>query len=103
MNSKVEKRFKDLVYEVCARFDIEVLALECDKDHTHIFLRSIPGISPSEIMAKIKGFSSRKLRGEFSHLSYQKSLWTRSFFVSTAGKVSSKTIQRYIDEQKKRG
>jgi len=27
------------------------------------------------------------------------SLWTRSYFVSTAGNVSSETIQRYIDAQ----
>ncbi len=51
-------------------------------------------------MAKLKGGSSRVLRKEFKHLSYQSSLWTRSFFVSTAGDVSSETIQKYVENQK---
>jgi len=30
------------------------------------------------------------------------SLWTRSYFVSTAGHVSAKTIQEYIERQSRR-
>lgn len=30
-------------------------------------------------------------------------MWTRSYFVSTAGDVSNATIQRYVEEQKTRG
>ncbi|MGG4345347.1 transposase, partial [Paenibacillus lautus] len=43
------------------------------------------------------------LRQEFGHLAHLPSLWTRSFFVSTAGNVSSETVKRYVEEQKKRG
>lgn len=103
LNQKVEQRFKEIVHEVCTEQEIEILAIECDKDHTHMFLNALPQISPSQIMAKIKGVSSRKLRQEFKHLKHMPSLWTRSFFVSTAGNVSSDTIQKYVDEQKTRG
>lgn len=40
---------------------------------------------------------------EFPHLKHLVSLWTRSFFVSTAGNVSSETIKQYVENQKKRG
>lgn len=30
------------------------------------------------------------------------SLWTRSYFISTAGNVSSETIKGYVETQKKR-
>ena len=103
LDSSVEKRFKELVYEACKEIGVKVLAIDCDKDHTHMFLRSLPQLSPSEIMGKIKGRTSRYLRLEFEFLSRQVSLWTRSFFVSTAGKVSSSTIRNYIESQKKRG
>ena len=103
LNRNVEKRFKELAHEACARINAEVIAVECDKDHVHIFIKSLPILSPSEIMAKVKGVSSRALRKEFEHLGRQLSLWTRSFFVSTAGSVSSKTVQEYIAAQKKRG
>lgn len=55
LNQKVEQRFKEIVHEVCVELKIEILAIECDKDHTHMFLNALPQISPSQIMAKIKG------------------------------------------------
>jgi serine/threonine protein kinase len=39
------------------------------------------------------------LRKEFSELHRLPSLWTRSCFASTAGNVSSETVQRYIEAQ----
>ncbi|WP_214789513.1 IS200/IS605 family transposase, partial [Exiguobacterium sp. s21] len=98
-----ERRFKEIVHDVCEGLDIHLLAIECDRDHTHLFLSALPSISPSDIMARIKGVSSKRLREEFPHLTHLTSLWTRSFFVSTAGNVSSETIKRYVEDQKTRG
>lgn len=99
---EVEQRFKELVNKICEELQIQVIALECDKDHTHMFLNALPHLSPADIMAKIKGVTSKKLREEFPHLQHLPSLWTRSYFVSTAGNVSSETIKRYVENQKKR-
>lgn len=98
----VEDRFKYLVNYICKEMDIEIIAIECDKDHAHIFLNCLPTLSPADIMQKIKGVTSRVLRGEFKELSKMPSLWTRSYFVSTAGNVSSETIKRYVENQKTR-
>ncbi|MFX8285709.1 transposase, partial [Acinetobacter baumannii] len=49
----------------------------------------------------IKGRSSRVLREEFPELLKLPSLWTRSYFLSTAGNVSSEIIQKYIERQSK--
>jgi putative transposase len=102
LQPEVEQRFKELVKEVCEELQIQVIALECDKDHTHLFLNALPTLSPADMMAKIKGVTSKKLREEFPHLHHLPSLWTRSYFVSTAGNVSSETIKRYVENQKKR-
>lgn len=103
LNTDVEKRFKELVQEKCVEMGIEIIAMECDKDHSHLFLNTLPTLSPADIMAKIKGTTSKRLREEFPHLSHLPSLWTRSYFVSTAGNVSSETIRRYVENQKTRG
>ena len=50
----------------------------------------------------IKGNTSIKLRNKFISLTKLKNLWTRSYFVSTTGNVSSETIKWYIDIQKTR-
>lgn len=98
----VEERFKHIVKYVCEDMEIEIIAMECDKDHVHMFLNCLPMLSPVDIMQKIKGVSSRTLRDEFSKLKKMPSLWTRSYFVSTAGNVSSETVKRYVEEQKTR-
>lgn len=103
LRNDVEVRFKELVSEICEDLNINMIALECDKDHTHMFLNALPTLSPADIMAKIKGVTSKKLREEFPHLQHLPSLWTRSYFVSTAGNVSSETIKRYVEQQKTRG
>lgn len=102
LRNDVEERFKELVQEVCEELQIQMIAIECDQDHTHMFLNALPTLSPADIMAKIKGVTSKKLREDFPHLGHMSSLWTRSYFVSTAGNVSSETIKRYVENQKKR-
>lgn len=72
----VENRFKDLVKLKCEELNIEIIAIECDKDHSHLFLNCLPSQSPSEIMREIKGFTSKTLRDEFTQLSRMPSLWT---------------------------
>ncbi|MFB5590221.1 IS200/IS605 family transposase [Bacillus cereus] len=103
LNTKVEERFKELVQEICGELDISIVAMECDKDHVHLFLNTTPTLSPADTMAKIKGVTSKRLREEFPHLQHLLSLWTRSYFVSTAGNVSSETIKHYVENQKTRG
>ncbi|HHL0974650.1 TPA: IS200/IS605 family transposase [Bacillus cereus] len=103
LNTKVEERFKGLVQEVCNELDIVIVAMECDKDHVHLFLHTLPTRSPADTMAKIKGVTSKRLREEFPHLAHLPSLWTRSYFVSTAGNVSIETIKHYVASQKIRG
>jgi len=101
-NSEVDTRFKAIVSEICSDNEWTILAIETDKDHCHLFVNVQPTFSPSDIMKTIKGISSRELRQEFEHLSKMPSVWTRSFFVSTAGNVSSETIKRYVENQRTR-
>jgi putative transposase len=51
----------------------DILALEVAPDHVH-------------------------LRKEFPHLLRLPSLWTSSYFVSTAGNISSETVKKYIED-----
>ena len=98
----VEDRFKTLVAGICEMHSVEILAMECHHDHAHLFLSCMPSDSPSDIMKYIKGGTSYVLRSEFPRLSKMPNLWTRSFFVSTAGNVSSETIRWYVESQKTR-
>lgn len=98
----LEQRFKELVKIKCEELKINIIEIECNEDHVHMFVNCLPALSPSDIMHKIKGFTSKLLRTEFVELSKMPNLWTRSYFVSTAGNVCSETIKQYVENQRKR-
>ena len=98
----LEQRFKELVAEECKKSGIEILALECHIDHVYMFVSVLPTMSIVDIMKHVKGCTSIQIRKDFPQLKAMPSLWTRSYFVSTAGNVSSETIKWYVDTQKTR-
>lgn len=76
-----------------------MLQLAIQPDHVHLFVRVFPTNSAAEVVKNIKGLTS-ELRRKYPVLMRLPSLWTRSYFASTAGNVSEETIRRYIDAQK---
>lgn len=99
----VEARFKELVHQIYEQNNFDILAMECHVDHCHLFLNVPPTISPSDVMRIIKTNTSRVLLKEFSEEIKTNTIWTRSYFVSTAGDVSAAMIRRYVEAQKTRG
>ncbi len=95
----VQKRLKQIITEVITENSWQLIELAIQPDHVHLFVRTNPSTLPSDIPRLIKGRSSRVLRLEFAHLRKLPTLWTHSYFLSTAGNVSSETIQRYIERQ----
>ena len=55
-----------------------------------------PTISAANAVRIIKTNTAMVLLREFSELSRAQSVWTRSYFASTAGEVSSETIKQYM-------
>ena len=76
----------------------DILALEVAPDHIHLFVSVKPTDTPHLVVKAFKGRSSYYLRKEFPQLTKLPSLWTNSYFVSTAGNVSSEAIRRYIED-----
>lgn len=101
--SGVEDRFKELVFQICEQNNFVVLALECNIDHVHLFVNVPPQVSAADVVRVVKANTARVLLKEFSDFFRGNTLWTRSYFASTAGDVSSETIKRYIEQQKAKG
>lgn len=75
--------------------------MEVRPDHVHVFVGAVdPKYSPSDVVKYLKGVSGLALFKKFPELREQfrnGRLWSRSYYVGTAGKVSAETIQRYIE------
>lgn len=101
LTGSIKQRLDVLIHDACREIDCEVLCLAIEPEHVHLFLNSPPDIAPSELMHKIKGRTARYLRQEFPELMKLPSMWTRAYFVSTAGNVSADIIKKYIEAQGK--
>ena len=98
---EIEQRLLGLLAEKSNELGMTIHALEIMPDHVHLFVESDPTRCVAEIVNRLKGYTSRVLRQEFSSLrSRLPTLWSRSYFASSIGHVSAATIERYIAEQK---
>jgi putative transposase len=100
---QVSARLKELVEAKCVERGWSVRAIETSPDHVHAFITTDNVTAPHYLAAQIKGYTSKMLRAEFAVLrSRAPSLWTRSYFIATAGEVSAVTIESYIAAQRTR-
>ncbi len=99
---QVKERLQQIIQTKAKEMDIEIIALEIMPDHVHLFVSAFPKIPVHKIIKNFKGMSSNILRKEFHHLLKLPSLWTHSYFVSTAGNISNETIKKYIEAQSKK-
>ncbi len=96
----IKERCEQLIREKCQQKGWQILTLAIQPDHIHLFGRCFPSTSAAEVVKECKGIASFFLRKEFPELLKLPSLWTHSYFASTAGNVSQESIQRYIEAQK---
>lgn len=89
------------IRDKCSLKGWDILELAIQPDHIHLFVRVWPTDSIADVVKECKGSTARILRQRYPLLKRLPSLWTRSYFGSTAGNVSSETIQNYIAQQGK--
>lgn len=100
LGGEIARDCERLIQQKCQEKGWEVLQLAIQPDHVHLFVRVFPTNAAAEVVKEVKGLISHELRRKYPVLMRLPSLWTRSYFASTAGNVSKETIRRYIDAQK---
>ena len=96
----IAERLQQIICELVIENRWKIIAMEIMPDHVHLFLNVRPTDDPSSIMRKIKGRASHHLRKEFPELLKIPTLWTPSYFVSTAGNICTETVKKYIEQQR---
>ena len=99
---QIELKLKEIINQVAQELRVEIIEMECDKDHVHILCEVDPQFGVHRFVKAIKGRSSRLLREEFPNLTTQlPTLWSHSYFVSTVGGAPLEVIKQYIEHQKR--
>lgn len=94
----IATRLRQIFAELAIEKGWDILALEVASDHIHLFVSVKPTDTPHLVVKAFKGRSSCYLRREFPDLKKLPSLWTNSYFISTAGNVCSDVIKKYIED-----
>lgn len=105
LQGEIESYLKEVLLEIAQEKEFTIHAMECDKDHIHLFVSAHPKIAPSYIVKMCKGISGRKLFLKFPEIKqklWKNTLWNSSFFLETIGSTSEENIKRYIESQKQK-
>ena len=97
----VDERLKQVIREVCAERECNLIELETMPDHVHLLVECDPQYGIHRLVKQIKGRSSRVLRQEFDSLrSRLPTLWTNSYFVATVGGAPLGIVKQYVANQR---
>jgi len=104
VNPLVIDLLKQTVHNISKNFDVEILNIECDKDHFHMIFKSKPTLELTKYINTIKTISSREIRKDFpevKNMLWKDAFWSRSYFLATTGQVTLDVLKKYVDNQGK--
>ena len=102
LRDPVKTTLEGLLHTIAYQHGMEVLAVDVQPDHIHLFVSIPPALSVANAVKLLKGISARQLRLTYPDLrrrTRSDRLWAPSYYVGTAGHVSAATIKQYIENQ----
>ena len=103
LKGQIAKRIDGMIRFACQINEWEIYELAIQEDHVHVYLGAQPKWSPSEIMNKIKGGTSNKIRELFPTLDeiyWGSTFWADGFLVKSVGIMTDKVISEYVKKQR---
>ena len=95
-------------FERTARMlEIDLLAVEADRDHVHLMISFPPRLALSTIVQRLKGAASRDVRAqkypEIRRALWGAHFWSASYFVVSCGGAPLEVVKRYVENQNSPG
>ena len=84
---------------------VVIHALEFGPDHVHVFVGACKNHGAAEIVRRLKGASSRRIRQEcwnrIKAKLWGKAFWTAGYFYRSVGATTDETIRHYIEQSQR--
>jgi len=88
-------RVRDIVRQVCAENGVEIVCGALSSDHVHMFVSAPVKLAISELVRKMKGWSSRGTQREFPAIRkryWGHRSWRRGYFSTTNGVITQDIV-----------
>jgi len=95
---------KTKIKEISKTFKVDVLNIECDKDHFHMLFKTKPTLDIPKYMNALKAITSREIQRNFPEIKkliWNDALWSLSYFLATTGQVTLDQLKQYVENQGK--
>ena len=102
INDAIVDFLKMKIREISETFNVDVLDIECDKDHFHMIFKATPLLNITRYINAIKTITSREIQRNFPEVRnelYNNKFWSPSYFLATSGQVTLDVLKRYVDSQ----
>ncbi|WP_395321346.1 IS200/IS605 family transposase [Levilactobacillus parabrevis] len=103
---KLVAEMADILTKIARLNEVTIEQMEVMPDHIHLLLSFKPKYAPTNVVKAFKGGSARLFFELHPEIKAQKfwggHLWSSSYFMSTLGDTSKKTVENYIASQRKR-
>jgi len=97
------RRMEIIMGDVAANLDCEVVEFNGEANHVHLLVTFPPKVAISDLVQRLKGVSSRRMRQEFPELAahYRRAnrLWSGSYFAGSVGGAPLSILKQYIEQQ----
>jgi len=108
LTSPIKEFLEQVLRTIAETKGWEIKALEVMPAPSHLFLSAPPKVAPTELAKTLKGMSARRVFQEFPKLKKKEfwgggHLWSPSYYVGTAGHISTDAVEKYIAGTKNRG
>jgi putative transposase len=90
---------------VCHALGAELIEVNGEEDHVHLLVQYLPTLQLSQLVGRLKGSSSRRLRKErFPEVTsklWGGHLWSPSYFAASCGGAPIAIVRQYIENQRR--
>lgn len=108
LNGEMLNRLKEMIEQVSAKMNCELVEFNGESDHVHILIDFHPKNSISAVAGSLKSSTARMLKKEFpeevkKYYWGKVSFWSNSYYVASAGGAPIEMLKKYIQNQEAPG
>ena len=88
--------------EIAETFDLNILEIECDKDHFHMLFKSSLLLNIPQFINAVKTITSKEIQRRFPDIKrelWKGKFWSLLYFLATSGHVTLDVLKRYVYSQ----
>ena len=99
----IDMTIRESCIEMSTWYEIQFVEIGVDKDHVHFLIQSVPKVSVTELVTKIKSITAKAINREHVEIRQHMQgghIWTSGYYANTVGNYgNADVIKKYVKNQ----